>query len=93
VSEEASEREHLASRLNGLLTIIGVCCLIILTANIAWMVFGLGLDDTDNGANNRSGMQLHTDHGTGCQYLSSAGGSLTPRLNADGVPMCNGATP
>jgi hypothetical protein len=47
------------------------------------------LDDTDNkltGA--RSDMRILVDHGTGCQYLRSSGGGLTPRLDKDGKPMC-----
>jgi len=48
------------------------------------------LDDTDNkltGA--RSDMRILIDHGTGCQYLRSSGGGLTPRLDAAGKPMCS----
>lgn len=33
----------------------------------------------------RSGMGLHTDHETGCQYLSRSG--ITPRLDAAGQHM------
>jgi hypothetical protein len=47
-------------------------------------------DDTDDRANNHaSGMSLYTDYGTGCQYVR-AGGSLTPRMNADGKQVCHG---
>ncbi len=46
----------------------------------------LNRDDTDG--EKRSNMQLHTDHKTGCQYLSVNGGGLTPRLNADGSHRC-----
>lgn len=41
----------------------------------------LGRDDTDS-ARERSGLGLHTDYGTGCQYLSAKGGGLTPRMFA-----------
>lgn len=42
-------------------------------------------NDTDDILNKkRSGMRLHIDHNTGCQYLSRAFGSLTPRLLPDG---------
>lgn len=44
------------------------------------------MDDTDP-PDGRSGMNLHTDAMTGCQYLSR--GSLTPRLDADGKHICN----
>ena len=47
------------------------------------------LDATDNlvtGA--RSQMRILVDHSTGCQYLRSSSGGLTPRLDAQGKPMC-----
>lgn len=47
------------------------------------------LDATDNHVTGvRSGMQILTDHGTGCQYLRATGGGLTPRLDAQGKPVC-----
>lgn len=47
------------------------------------------LDDTDNKITGvRSDMRILVDHGTGCQYLRSASGGLTPRLDASGKPMC-----
>lgn len=46
-------------------------------------------DDTDP-PNGRSGMSLHTDAKTGCQYLSKSG-TLTPRLDATGKPTCGSA--
>jgi len=47
-------------------------------------VFNIGLDDTDNADGTRSGMKLHTDYGTGIQYLSTGDGPLIPRLSSDG---------
>ena len=44
-------------------------------------------DDTD-GKSVRSGMELRTDFGTGCQYLESKGGGITPRLKSDGRQVC-----
>ena len=43
-------------------------------------------DDQMNGV--RSNMALYTDYGTGCQYLSSKQGGLTPRLDEDGKHIC-----
>ena len=48
-------------------------------------LFGVGLDSTDG--HRRSGMFLHTDALTGCQYLGSNSG-LTPRLRPDGTQIC-----
>jgi len=33
-------------------------------------------------------MQILTDHRTGCQYLTTSGRTLTPRLDAAGRQMC-----
>lgn len=46
-------------------------------------------DSTDDAPGHHSGMIVHTDHLTGCQYLSD--GSLTPRLGKDGRQVCSGA--
>ena len=53
-------------------------CLFV--ALIGW--FANGKDDTDG--YKRSNMALRTDYGTGCQYLESHTGALTPRMSADG---------
>lgn len=42
-------------------------------------------DNSDVSADQRSGLKIHTDNLTGCQYFSSWSGALTPRLAADGV--------
>lgn len=39
-------------------------------------------DDTDGAK--RSGMMLHTDNKTGCQYLSVLNGGITPRRDNQG---------
>ncbi|HEV7285227.1 MAG TPA: hypothetical protein VGN75_10245 [Kaistia sp.] len=44
-------------------------------------------DDTD-GPGKRSGLRPYTDHATGCQYLATSNGALTPRLSADGQQIC-----
>ena len=70
------------------------------TKAVAWicaviLVFGLidsairypQKDDTDP-SGGRSGLKIYTDSGTGCQYLSVSGGGVTPRMSADGKPIC-----
>lgn len=52
---------------------------------IGWTAGDYKRDDTDGAE--RSGMKPHVDAATGCQYLSVAGGGITPRLNADGQHM------
>lgn len=41
-------------------------------------------DSTDFAEGPRSGMRLHTDAFTGCQYLSFPSGGVTPRLTTTG---------
>ena len=48
----------------------------------------IGRDDTDpNGG--RSNLLVLTDAKTGCQYLTSNRGGITPRLDADGKQICS----
>lgn len=45
-------------------------------------------DSSDNPeTQQRSGMRIHVDHETGCEYLD-VGSSLTPRLDSDGKQIC-----
>lgn len=36
----------------------------------------------------RSGVNLRIDHGTGCHYLTTSTGGITPRLGPDGSQIC-----
>lgn len=46
-------------------------------------------DVTDNIKDKkRSGLSIYIDHETGCQYLGTVFGGLTPRLDRDGKPIC-----
>lgn len=44
-------------------------------------------DDSDS-PTARSGMLVLTDHLTGCQYLATARGGITPRWTRDGEQVC-----
>lgn len=48
--------------------------------------------DSTDGDSERSGMVIHRDALTGCEYLRAGGlargAALTPRLGADGKPRC-----
>lgn len=44
-------------------------------------------DDTDF-PDSRSNMNSYIDAKTGCEYLSTQGGSLTPRLDKEGNQIC-----
>lgn len=53
-----------------------------------YMLLDINFDrDSTDSEDKRSGMSLHTDNATGCQYLSAAWGGLTPRLTPDGQHM------
>lgn len=68
----------------GALSVIGIC-----VATAMAFQFLAPTDETD-GAGARSQMALRVDHGTGCQYLESSRGSLTPRMGRDGKQVCKG---
>ena len=53
---------------------------------VTWLIvqpvrnfFNVGTDGADLNGFNRSGLTLHTDHGTGVEYLSAPGGALIRR--------------
>lgn len=64
-----------------------ICAAIIVLGLIGSAVGYPQKDDTDP-SGGRSGLKIYTDSGTGCQYLSVSSGGVTPRLNADGHPIC-----
>lgn len=51
-------------------------------------IWRLSADDTD-APGRRSGMRLSTDYRTGCQYLASPWGGITPRMDRNGKQICN----
>ena len=66
-------------------------CAMLLGALIGNAISNWSRDTTDNPENmKRSGLGLYTDHRTGCQYLGTLFGGLTPRLYADGTHVCEG---
>ena len=46
----------------------------------------IGKDSTDG--EKRSGMELHIDAQTGCEYLEGTRGGMTPRLDKSGNHIC-----
>lgn len=49
----------------------------------------VGMDDTDSRQDGKiSGLRPRTDYGTGCQYLETRDGAITPRLGRDGKQVC-----
>lgn len=70
---------------------LGVAVASVIFFGTQWVLFTLdvGRDDTDG--KTRSGLNLYTDHKTGCQYLGNGSG-LTPRMDAQGYQMCSEKT-
>jgi hypothetical protein len=66
-----------------LFRLLGLVFLLILVLDF----FKVGWDSTDG--ESRSGLDLHTDNLTGCQYLSSPRGGLVPRVDKEGTHICN----
>ena len=61
-----------------------VCILLVLAFNLATGKF----DKDDSDGEKRSGLRLHTDALTGCQYFSSSSGGVVPRMDANGRQVC-----
>ena len=60
--------------------------LVLLVVALLYSLFS-PRDDTDPPDWGRSGMSLHTDNKTGCQYLSRPLGGIAPRLDGAGRHM------
>lgn len=76
--------DDLLSVLMGYALFALMCCLVgMLVLGGVAALSGRSFDATD-APPNRSGMSLHTDAQTGCQYLGGKSGGLTPRLSAEG---------
>jgi len=65
------------------LRFFGWVVLLLCAASWVYNKTDMGKDSTDS-PDGRSNMVVRTDHLTGCEYLESSGGGLTPRLNAGG---------
>ncbi|MEM1191737.1 MAG: DUF6440 family protein [Pseudomonadota bacterium] len=56
---------------------------VLVLLGILWISGTFEYDSTDNGKE-RSGLKIFVDHKTGVQYLGTARGGLTPRVDRDG---------
>lgn len=79
------------SEMKRLNSFASLAVMVIITVFIAWLIISLAswmqpYDDTDL-PGGRSGMDLLTDHRTGCQYLYRRG-AITPRMDANGKQIC-----
>ena len=65
-----------------------LCYLILIcfAFQITWTLLKIGRDDSDG--RKRSGVSIHVDALTGCEYLGGKKGGLTPRLDSMGVQIC-----
>lgn len=62
--------------------------MLALVMQIIYASLFIGRDSTDG--ERRSGMSLHVDAMTGCHYLASQYGGMTPRLDERGRHVCTG---
>lgn len=84
------EVEQIGKRLTeGALWAIGKWTLIVMVGTALFQaVSPPARDATDPPSGARSGMLLRTDNGTGCQYLETKDGALSPRMGPDGKQVC-----
>ena len=64
-----------------------IAVLVVITISAIYSLLKLGKDDSDS-SEIRSNMSVRTDYKTGCQYLESSKGDLTPRIQKDGRHLC-----
>ena len=82
-------REFTRGGLDALLVLAGGLCLLALVSNWAGDALKLrSINDSDASRSHRSSMSVRRDALTGCEYLESTSGHLTPRLGADGRQVC-----
>lgn len=74
----------------GVFAALSMIALGLLVFTAVYRAIWPSIDATDLDADVRSGLALHTDYGTGCQYLRTPGGALYPRMDATGKQLCNG---
>lgn len=60
----------------------------IISLVIRWLPIFRDDSDEPGWFGNRSGIKPVTDNLTGCQYLITSEGGITPRLDADGKHVC-----
>lgn len=72
---------------NALLRVVYRTMIIIAVGMLVTSVIISDRDDTDG--QERSGLKLRTDHGTGCQYLETVRGGITPRMKGDTHVGCS----
>lgn len=63
---------------------------VLLSALAGAAVNHFGSRDSSDTADERSNLHVRTDALTGCQYLETANGSITPRIDSHGTPICQG---
>lgn len=82
-SMATTENEKFFGSINRIWPWIGFIAIALFVAQFA----GCGMDSTDESARVRSGLSLHRDALTGCEYISTGKGGIAPRMTADGQHM------
>ncbi len=88
-----AEKQHLHEMINIIIWRIVLLAGVVAIASGILSESPLARDDTDPGEwGKRSEIAARTDSLTGCQYLTTKAGGLTPRLDAEGRHIgCRGA--
>lgn len=88
------ELETLKSFVIWLLSLAFLAFMVISVISGLFVVTPFMRDDTDEPGwfGKRSGVTPVTDNLTGCQYIRTANGGITPRLDASGRQICREVT-
>ncbi len=76
-----SESEKFFASVNRIWPWLGGLFIVLFIAQLS----GCDMNNSDQNARQRSGLKIHRDALTGCEYLSTAQGGLHIRLTADGI--------
>ena len=72
----------------GAVSYFGTLVLIAIFLAAIWDASGMRSRDATDSPTERSGLKPRTDYGTGCQYLETSDGAITPRLDRTGKQIC-----
>jgi hypothetical protein len=87
-SGEALGRNMMSGAIEQVGKVLFLAIIFIVVAGTILRVFGIPARDSTDSPTERSGFKLRTDYGTGCQYLESRDGFLSPRLDKTGKQVC-----
>lgn len=72
----------------GVVSYLGGLVIIVFLLLALYDASGLRPRDSTDSPTERSGLRPRVDYGTGCQYLETGVGGITPRLDKTGKQIC-----